>query len=246
MPNSVMYNNIIATHPGGFIESFLEDVGMSIEELSQKSNIEINLLKQFINGEIEVNEEIAQKLYPVTGIAPHMLISFQDLYYTKLAQIEFLKTTVDSKLFSAVIYILEQVKEISTLQIQKLVYYIQAWSLVFLSRPLFDENFQAWANGPVVPELYDFHAQRFLISIEDMIDIQPPKLADEEKKIINAVLKRYGNMTGQELSDLTHKERPWIEARGNTPIGDKSKAIISKDIMQDYYGAFSKTMNKYI
>ena len=57
MTNSVMYNNIIATHPGGFIESFLEDVGMSIEELSQKSNIDINLLKQFINGEIEVNDK---------------------------------------------------------------------------------------------------------------------------------------------------------------------------------------------
>ena len=48
-------------------------------------------------------------------------------------------------------------------------------------------------------------------------------------------------MTGQELSNLTHSERPWLEARENTPIGEKSTAIISKDVMQDYYGAFSKT-----
>ena len=241
-----MYNNIIATHPGGFIESFLEDVGMSIEELSKKSNIDINLLKQFINGEIEVNDEIAQKLYPVTGIDPDMLISFQELYYDKLEQIKELKNKVDSKLFSTVIYILEKFKEISTMQMQKLVYYTQAWSLVFLGYPLFCEDFQAWANGPVCPELYEFHAKRFLISIDDMTDIQPPKLEDKEKKIINAVIKKYGKMTGQELSDLTHTERPWIEARGNAPVGDKSTAIISKDTMQDYYGAFSKTMNEYL
>ena len=246
MKNRIRYNGIIASHPGSYIEDFLEDTGMSIEELSQKSDIDLETLNKFLNAEIEVNEEIAQKLETVTGFSVKMLFGFQELYYKELEQIELLKIKVNSKLFSTVIYILKQFKELSTMQLQKLTYYVQAWSLVFLGYPLFDENFQAWANGPVCPELYKFHAKKFSLSIEDMIDIEPPELNNNEKIIINAIIKRYGQMTGQELSNLTHSERPWLEARENTPIGEKSTAIISKDVMQDYYGAFSKTMNKYL
>ncbi|WP_307850044.1 MULTISPECIES: type II toxin-antitoxin system antitoxin SocA domain-containing protein [unclassified Saccharopolyspora] len=41
----------------------------------------------------------------------------------------------------------------TAMKLQKLVYYSQAWHLVWDERPLFDEPVQAWANGPVVPDL---------------------------------------------------------------------------------------------
>ncbi len=43
---------------------------------------------------------------------------------------------------------------ITNLKMQKLVYYAYAWTLVKNDRKLFDEPIQAWANGPVVPSLY--------------------------------------------------------------------------------------------
>jgi hypothetical protein len=51
--------------------------------------------------------------------------------------------------FDVAAYILEKKGEMSAWRLQKLVYYSQAWSLVWDERPLFDEPIQAWANGPV-------------------------------------------------------------------------------------------------
>ncbi len=53
-------------------------------------------------------------------------------------------------------YILElQGGEVSTMKLQKLMYYSQAWSLVWDEKPLFDAHIEAWANGPVIRELFE-------------------------------------------------------------------------------------------
>lgn len=238
--NRIRYNGIIATHPGGYIEGFLEDVGMSIKELSQKSNIEIEKLRKFINAEIDVDDEIAEKLYPVTGFKPDLLKNLQKKYYEELAQIEKLKIKVNSKLFSVARYIVKIFKKISTIKLQKMLYYCDAFSLVLLCRPLFDENFQAWANGPVVPDFFNFHEGKHFIYIRDFCDMKLPRLYKKEKEVINLVIQKFAKYTGQELSDLTHQQRPWIEARENLPEGERCKNIISKDVMQDYFGGISK------
>ncbi|HSX11345.1 MAG TPA: type II toxin-antitoxin system antitoxin SocA domain-containing protein, partial [Chlamydiales bacterium] len=57
-------------------------------------------------------------------------------------------------------YILEKQPKnepITAWKLQKLVYYCQAWSLVWDEKPLFKEKILAWANGPVVKELYLRH-----------------------------------------------------------------------------------------
>ena len=43
---------------------------------------------------------------------------------------------------------------ISNLKLQKLVYYAQAWYLAISDEALFEEDFEAWVHGPVIPELY--------------------------------------------------------------------------------------------
>ena len=52
-------------------------------------------------------------------------------------------------------YILRKQGPLSAMKLQKLVYYAQAWSTVWDDQPLFSEAVEAWANGPVVRELYD-------------------------------------------------------------------------------------------
>ena len=56
--------------------------------------------------------------------------------------------------FDVAFYILDKLGDMSTMKLQKLCYYAQAWSLAWDGFPLFDEEFQAWANGPVCRELY--------------------------------------------------------------------------------------------
>ena len=54
-------------------------------------------------------------------------------------------------------YILGKIGPLTTMKLQKLLYYSQAWSLVWDDKPLFAEEFEAWANGPVCRELYNMH-----------------------------------------------------------------------------------------
>lgn len=135
-------------------------------------------------------------------------------------------------------YILERKGTMSTMKLQKLCYYSQAWTLAWDEKPLFEENFQAWANGPVCRELFDWHRGKFLISADDL-----PQLCGEhnisvtERETIDKVLEFYGNKEGHWLSELTHKERPWKEARqkANALPGDSCSEVITKESMADYY-----------
>ena len=43
---------------------------------------------------------------------------------------------------------------ISNLQLQTILYYIQAAFYKHFGRPCFDDNFEAWMFGPVLPEVY--------------------------------------------------------------------------------------------
>ena len=61
-------------------------------------------------------------------------------------------------------YILNKTGEITAMKLQKLVYYSQVWSLVWDEQPLFEARIEAWANGPVIPELYNEHRGQFLVN----------------------------------------------------------------------------------
>ncbi|WP_412693926.1 type II toxin-antitoxin system antitoxin SocA domain-containing protein [Clostridium sp. AF22-10] len=67
-----------------------------------------------------------------------------------------------ANVFDTAKYILEKSGSMSTMKLQKLCYYSQAWALVWDDAPLFNEDFQAWANGPVCPELFIKHRETIL------------------------------------------------------------------------------------
>lgn len=135
-------------------------------------------------------------------------------------------------------YILERKGAMSTMKLQKLCYYSQAWTLAWDEVPLFQEDFQAWANGPVCRELFDFHRGQFLISADDLPQLcGKHNLLITECETIDKVLDFYGDKEGHWLSELTHKERPWKEARqkANALPGDSCSEVITKESMADYY-----------
>lgn len=134
-------------------------------------------------------------------------------------------------------YIFEQHGQMTAMKLQKLVYYCQAWSLVWDDKPLFPEEIEAWANGPVVRELYDRHRGMFRVHNWKG---DPEKLTTDEKETIDAVLDFYGHRSSQWLSDLTHQEDPWVEARrGLSPLARGSREI-SLASMAEYYDSLKQ------
>lgn len=122
----------------------------------------------------------------------------------------------------------------TAMKLQKLVYYAQAWSLVWDEKPLFQEEIEAWANGPVVPELYRDHRGQFEISSWPRGN--PTALTAAERETIDAVLHFYGDKPSQWLSDLTHLEMPWRKARVGLQPGERGSQTIALGDMAEYYG----------
>lgn len=134
--------------------------------------------------------------------------------------------------------ILQRQGRMETWRLQKLVYYSQAWHLVWEGRPLFDEPIEAWANGPVVKKLYAQHVGKF--EVEDWQWANPKKLSPDESSTIDAVLRTYGDKSGHFLSALTHREPPWRDARVGIPEGERGNVEISLGAMAEYYGGLVK------
>jgi uncharacterized phage-associated protein len=132
-------------------------------------------------------------------------------------------------------YILEQTGPITAWKLQKLVYYSQAWSLVWDERVLFEDDFEAWANGPVVRALFNVHKGRLNVDAPMFHRGDSVDLDDTARETIDIVLRDYGKFSGRELSEITHSERPWREARKGIPPGDPSENIIDRDTMIDFY-----------
>lgn len=108
-------------------------------------------------------------------------------------------------------FILQERGEMTTMKLQKLVYYCQAWSLVWDEAPLFPERIEAWANGPVAPVLYEEH--RGAYTIRRLSRGNPDVFDKKQRATIHSVLKFYGGKSSQWLKDLTHNEKPWRDAR---------------------------------
>lgn len=82
--------------------------------------------------------------------------------------------------FDVAQYILEIKGTLAAVKLQKLVYYCQAWSLV-------------WDEVP------------------------------------------YGNLAPYQLSELTHRETPWIEARKGLERWERGSEVIPLDKIAEYY-----------
>lgn len=112
----------------------------------------------------------------------------------------------------------------------------EAWHLAWTGNPIFEEDFEAWANGPVCPELFHAHQGKFSVDIDDFSKGTSENLTDDEKDSVNVVLRDYGDMEPYDLRELSHSEAPWKDARNGLPEGVKCKTVITKESMGEYYG----------
>ena len=136
-------------------------------------------------------------------------------------------------------FILKEAGPMTAMKLQKLVYYSQAWSLVWDEAPLFSERIEAWANGPVCPDLYDVHRGQFMI--ESWPQGDPEALSADQRETVEQVIKGYGKFSSQELSDLTHREDPWKDAREGYPPTMRSNVEITHAAMAEYYEGLTRS-----
>lgn len=129
-------------------------------------------------------------------------------------------------------YILEKHGPMTSMKLQKLVYYSQAWATVWDDNVLFSEMVQAWDNGPVVRELWEANKGKFRISEVD--GGRSDRVTATQRDTIDRVLEFYGEKNAQWLSDLTHMEDPWKDA-----FNEGRNTEITPQAMSEYYSTIA-------
>ena len=109
--------------------------------------------------------------------------------------------------------------DVGRVQLQKLLYFIQGWSLAWTGQRLFDDALQAWDLGPVAPAVY-----RGEPAGDEL-------LSADHRAIIEAVVKRYGQHSGAELIQQTHEEQPWYDAFTS---GGRNAPISITSLLQEF------------
>jgi uncharacterized phage-associated protein len=142
-----------------------------------------------------------------------------------------------TSVFDVVAYILEKMGELTTMKLHKLIYYAQAWSLVWDEKPLFNEPIEAWANGPVVRSLFSYHQGYYSLSKLDLNIGNPDVLNLDQKETIDSIIEYYGNKPAQWLVELSHLENPWKKARKGLGPLERGNKVISLESMAEYYSS---------
>lgn len=121
---------------------------------------------------------------------------------------------------------------LTPMQLLKLVYIAHGWMLGLYRRPLIKDEIQAWQYGPVIPKLYNLIRHFRSNPVEGPIDTYAETLDPQEENIIEQIYNIYGQLSGPDLSRLTHAENsPWAVIYRPGRFG----AIISNDIIEDHY-----------
>ncbi len=119
-------------------------------------------------------------------------------------------------------------------RIQKFMYYAQAQCMVRLGYPLFDEDFEAWKFGPVIPEVSTIFMSKAdgdpITETIGKFDIHVFK--PSELEILMDVSAYCGRFSTSALSNNTHVTNgPWDQVHK-----EKGRPqIIKKDSIKDYY-----------
>jgi uncharacterized phage-associated protein len=143
----------------------------------------------------------------------------------------------------------EDGKQLTPMQLQKLVYFAYGWYLAITGERLLDERVEAWQWGPVIPSLYS-EFKRFgsgpitdlamkLVSTGSGISYRPYRVASDNPsqdavamKVIRKIWEIYGRFSASQLSSMTHAPgSPW----SLTPEKDVRGTDIPDDVIKTYF-----------
>ena len=147
--------------------------------------------------------------------------------------------SVSESMLRIIAYIFYRLEEVTPLMLQKLLYFVQGISFAVNHKPVFPEICQAWAHGPVYPEVYDMFRDFTYNPIEDarfaIFEGIEENLTADEKKAADLVINTFGKYGGKVLEKITHAEEPWKLARKGYDDYIPSNEIIPSVTIKEYY-----------
>lgn len=123
-------------------------------------------------------------------------------------------------------------RQLTPMQILKLVFLAHGWMLGLHGRPLIKDRIEAWKYGPVIPVLYSRLKKYGAEPVTEFIDVPNEKFSRNEDDVIQQVYQIYGELSGPELSDITHEDgSPWARVYRAGELTTE----IANDLIESFY-----------
>lgn len=122
---------------------------------------------------------------------------------------------------------------ISNLQLQKILYYVQVYSLKNTGEPMFSDEIEAWKFGPVVRNVYNYYCGFGSLPIKIKYDLSLMlDIPRDLQNNIDNIVKEKREKKPWDLVEDTHAEgKPWSRIFRN---GQGNKTVIPKEIIRIY------------
>ena len=121
---------------------------------------------------------------------------------------------------------------INYLHLQKLLYFVQAYSFILYGKPIFVDDIYATTYGVKVPdvELYygEFGGQ--IIGNKNIKADIYRKVRDKDLDMIEKVVQHFKNRSSIELTNIIYKRKSWKDA-----VVKGSKLITKESLRDDFY-----------
>lgn len=129
-------------------------------------------------------------------------------------------------------YIIKRYRELTgesldKMKLHKLLYFTQRESFAVLGEPAFEGDFEGWKYGPVSRDVWN-NLKNGKISV-------PTKpISESAQYVASNVIMEYGALASRRLSELSHRESSWKNARKGLAEGENGNRVISlRDIQED-------------
>lgn len=162
--------------------------------------------------------------------------------------------TVEEVAKYVISYCAEHKKPLTPKALQKVLYYIQAYSLYKgddnkiaektkwnKGTPIFKEQPEAWIHGAVYRKIYQDYRQFGFNDITEFIDIISPdgniSIPETHKEFIDHILEICDHnyeFDADKLEEINHKEKAWINARGKAARFEPTYDDIKLEDMRKY------------
>lgn len=134
----------------------------------------------------------------------------------------------------------EQGRQLTSMQILKLVYIAHGWMLGLNGRPLISQPVEAWQYGPVVRDVYNSVRGYGRNAVQAPLITFGGELDYYENDMVRQVYNLYGHMDGIALSNITHMpSTPWAQTYKPGSFG----AVIPNDLIAAHYQRLSRERN---
>lgn len=86
--NLISYEELIAFHPGSYIEDIIDELNITQDEFAKRMGVSSKTISKIVNGKANITEVLAEKLSRFTGISFKTWMNLQASYNKKVIEIK--------------------------------------------------------------------------------------------------------------------------------------------------------------